>query len=78
MPLSKDEKVGGTEADYCSHCYADGQFTEPDLSADEMVEKVRGKLKEMHLPGFLATARHWKVGAPLSLPNSGWLAGYIL
>ena len=60
MPLSKDEKSGGTEADgrkssqYCSHCYADGRFTDPDLTADQMVERVRGKMKEMHIPGFLA------------------------
>jgi hypothetical protein len=60
MPLSKDEKGGGTEADgrkssqYCSHCYAGGRFTDPDLTAKQMVEKVRGKMKEMHIPGFLA------------------------
>jgi hypothetical protein len=60
MPLSKDEKGGGTEADgrispeYCSHCYAGGSFTEPDLTADRMVEKVQAKMKEMHVPGFLA------------------------
>ena len=62
MPLSKDEKGGGTEADgsisseYCSHCYVSGQFTQPDITVDQMVELVRGKLKEMHLPGFLAKA----------------------
>ena len=62
MPLSKDEKGGGTEADgrkssqYCSHCYAGGRFTDPDLTAEQMVEKVRGKMKEMHIPGFLAKA----------------------
>jgi hypothetical protein len=60
MPLSKDEKSGGTEADgrkssqYCSHCYSDGRFTDPDLTAEQMAEKVRGKMKEMHIPGFLA------------------------
>lgn len=60
MPLSKDEKGGGTEADgtrsteYCSHCYAAGQFTDPNLTADQMVVKVQGKMKEMHVPGFLA------------------------
>jgi len=59
MPLSKDEKGGGTEADgsksalYCSHCYAGGQFTNPDLTVDQMIERVRGKMKEMHIPGFL-------------------------
>ncbi len=62
MPLSKDEKGGGTEADgrksshYCSHCYAAGRFTDLDLTAEQMVEKVRGKMKEMHIPGFLAKA----------------------
>jgi hypothetical protein len=60
MPLSKDAQGGGTEAngakspEYCSHCYAGGKFTEPKLTADEMVEKVRAKMKEMHIPGFLA------------------------
>ena len=60
MPLSKDEKGGGTEADgrkssqYCSHCYSSGRFTDPDLTAEQMVEKVRGKMKDMHIPGFLA------------------------
>jgi len=60
MPLSKDEKGGGTEADgrlsaeYCSHCYLGGAFTNPTLTAEQMVERVRGKLKERHIPGFLA------------------------
>ena len=59
MPLSKDAQGGGTEAngakstDYCSHCYAGGKFTEPNLTADEMAAKVRAKMKEMHIPGFL-------------------------
>jgi Putative zinc ribbon domain len=60
MPLSKDEKGGGTEADgrvsseYCSHCYVAGRFTDPDVTADRMVEKVQAKMKAMHIPGFLA------------------------
>jgi hypothetical protein len=60
MPLSKDEKGGGTEANgeksaqYCSHCYSSGRFTDPDLTVDQMIERVRGKMKEMHVPGFLA------------------------
>jgi hypothetical protein len=47
MPLSKDEKGGATEADgrvsseYCSHCYVLGKFTDPSLTADQMVERVR-------------------------------------
>ena len=60
MPLSKDEQGGGTEADgskstkYCSHCYQQGKFTLPDITATQMIDLVKGKMKEMHVPGFLA------------------------
>jgi hypothetical protein len=42
MPLVKPEDFG-TEADgspskdYCIHCYADGKFTNPDMTMDDMV-----------------------------------------
>jgi Putative zinc ribbon domain len=78
MPLSKDPEGGGSERDggrsgeYCSHCYRDGEFTEPDLTVTEMVEKVQAKMKSMHLPGFLARSftrnipnlKRWKIVAP--------------
>ncbi len=60
MPLSKDEKGGGTEADgsksikYCSYCYEQGNFTNPDITMDEMKTLVKGKMKEMGFPGFMA------------------------
>jgi len=60
MPLSKDEQGGGTNADgsksldYCSRCYQRGQFTEPNITLDQMQERVKTKMKEMHIPGFLA------------------------
>lgn len=60
MPLKKDKKGGGTHADgtkstmYCSHCYVDGNFTKPDITAIQMQTFVKGKLKEMGFPGFLA------------------------
>ena len=80
MPLSKDEKGGGTEAngskstDYCSHCYRMGQFIDPNLTAEEVVATAQGILKKMHVPGFLAkkftkdipNLKRWK-----SLPASG-------
>ena len=59
MPISRDPKGGGTEADqslskeFCSHCYVGGKFTIPEISVDEMISRVRGKMKEMHIPGFL-------------------------
>jgi hypothetical protein len=76
MPLSKDPEGGGTEAngslsgEYCSKCYRAGQFTEPNITAAQMVAKVEGKLREMHFPGFLArrfardipSLRRWQSG----------------
>jgi hypothetical protein len=60
MPLKRDEKGGGTNADgskstaYCSHCFEGGRFTMPDLSASQMQDRVRDKLKELGFPGFAA------------------------
>ncbi len=45
MPMSKDPKGGGTEADgslsttYCSLCYADGEFLAQNVSAKEFQAK---------------------------------------
>ncbi|HPD54531.1 MAG: zinc ribbon domain-containing protein [Bacteroidota bacterium] len=60
MPLKKDPKGGGTNADgsrstmYCSLCYANGKFLQPDWTASQMQSFVREKMKEMGIPGFLA------------------------
>ncbi|MBI9041733.1 zinc ribbon domain-containing protein [Lutibacter sp.] len=55
MPLKKDPKGvgGGKNADgktshkYCSYCYEDGKFLQPDITAEEMQAFVKEKLKEM-------------------------------
>lgn len=60
MPLSKDPRGGGTNADgsnsseYCSRCYEEGAFTQPNITAEEMRALVEGKLRSMRLPGFIA------------------------
>ena len=60
MPLKKDEKGGGSNADgslskmYCSYCYENGSFINPDMTVNEMQELVKNKLKEIRFPGFLA------------------------
>lgn len=60
MPLKRDEKGGGTNADgsksqmYCSKCYENGKFTAPDMTVEEMRVLVKVKLKEFGFPGFLA------------------------
>ncbi|MGM5468990.1 zinc ribbon domain-containing protein [Flavobacteriaceae bacterium LMO-SS05] len=61
MPLKKDAKGGGTNTDgskstvYCSHCYEGGKFLQPDITALQMQNFVKDKLKEMKFPGFLAS-----------------------
>ena len=68
MPLSRDPKGGGTEADgtpsaeYCSHCYAGGRFVDEQLTCSEMQDRVLGKMREMKMPGFLA--RRLSAGIP--------------
>lgn len=60
MPLKKDPTGGGTNADgsrsqmYCSYCYENGQFKQPEWTARQMQEFSKGKLKDMGFPGFLA------------------------
>jgi hypothetical protein len=60
MPLKRDEKGGGTNADgtrsmmYCSHCYENGRFVLPDISVEQMQARVREKIVEMGMPGFIA------------------------
>jgi hypothetical protein len=60
MPLSKDPEKGGKNADgskslmYCSYCYKDGIFTQPDFTVDDMKKFCKGKIKEMGFPGFVA------------------------
>lgn len=60
MPLSRDDKGGGTETNgnksqmYCSHCYQGGKFTQPDITVEQMQDRVKGKMKEMGFPGFIS------------------------
>ncbi len=60
MPMKKDVQGGGSEKDgsksakFCSRCYMNGAFTHPNMTAKEMQDLVREKLKEMKFPGFLA------------------------
>lgn len=60
MPLKKSPNGGGTNADssistkYCDFCYEKGQFKQSDITATEMQEFVKNKMKDMGFPGFLA------------------------
>lgn len=44
MPLTTPEDFGTDKAgfrvnDYCRHCFSDGEFTEPDISMQEMLDR---------------------------------------
>ncbi len=60
MPLKRDEKGGGTNADgskshmFCSKCYEQGKFVQPDMTVEQMQTLVKGKLKEFGFPGLVA------------------------
>ena len=60
MPMKKDPQQGGTNADnsknlmYCSYCYQNGNFTQPDFDAKQMQEFCIQKMKEMGMPWILA------------------------
>lgn len=60
MPLNKDPENGGTEKDgtkstmFCSYCFKEGEFTQPDFTVTDMKKFCKGKMKEMGFPGFVA------------------------
>ncbi len=60
MPLKKSREGGGTNADgttsifYCLYCFENGKFKQPDWTAAQMQDFVKGKMKEMGFPGLIA------------------------
>lgn len=73
MPLQKPEDFG-TNADgskseeYCQYCYQNGAFKEPNITLEEMTEKVAKMMKDMNVPdaqieqtkAFLPTLKRWQ------------------
>lgn len=73
MPMEKDEQFG-TNADgsknneYCCYCMQKGEFTEPNITVEQMVTKVSGIMQEMKMPSFIInqvktyipTLKRWK------------------
>lgn len=68
MPLKMDPHDGGTNADgthstmYCSYCYENGAFKQPDWTAEQMQAFSAQQLQKMGYPGFLA--RFFSKGIP--------------
>ena len=40
------EQDGGKSTDYCVYCYEDGEFKQPDISLQEMIDLCTGYLVE--------------------------------
>jgi hypothetical protein len=75
MPMVKPEDFG-TNADgskqkeYCHFCFQNGKFTEPNLTKEQMIEKVAGIMAQLHkLPQaqamgmaktFIPTLKRWQ------------------
>ncbi len=60
MPLNKDIKGGGSEADgslstiYCSFCYGDGAFLQQGITATQMQDFCVGALRKKGMPKIMA------------------------
>ncbi len=58
IPMNKDPECGGTNIDgsknkkYCSYCFRNGQFVQPDLSVEEMQSFCMEKMDELGIPPF--------------------------
>ena len=51
MPLAKPDDFGTDSAgyrvnDFCRHCFADGAFTEPDISMQAMLDRCVGVMDQ--------------------------------
>ena len=60
IPMRKDPKNGGLNSDgtvsnlYCSYCYQDGAFTQPNFTVSDMKRFCIEKMKEKKFPTLLA------------------------
>jgi hypothetical protein len=73
MPMQKPEDFGtnangSQNQDYCRYCYQNGQFTTPDITMEQMIEKCAGIMKQMNIPQaqieqtktFIPMLKRWK------------------
>lgn len=76
MPLSKEFGNYGTQSDgsiheeYCSICYCDGNFTQPEQTLEQMIaSSIDNMVSEVGIPkaraeelakGFIPTLKRWQ------------------
>jgi hypothetical protein len=61
MPMSKDPQKGGTEKDgsknskYCSYCYENGKFLNPEIDTPQKMQIFCiNKMKEQGIPKYIS------------------------
>ncbi len=74
MPMEKPEDFGTLanglkNNDYCNHCFQNGEFTEPNVTLQEMQEcATKHMIEDAHMPkeqaewvanGFIPTLKRW-------------------
>jgi hypothetical protein len=66
--MSIDQNGGGTEMDgttrsieYCSLCYRNGMFTEPNLTVDEAISRMQERLRVAGVPEPVIERNLWAV-----------------
>lgn len=74
MPLSKDEDFGtnadGTKSEeYCSMCYLNGKFTQPDITLEEMIEQSAKAIAEY---GIMSLDEAMKIAKENIPPLKRW------
>lgn len=52
--IAEPKNVSEKYERYCKHCYEEGEFTQKDISVEEMKQMVKNKCIDMGLPRFLA------------------------
>ena len=73
MPMEKPRDFG-TNADgsknneYCHFCFEKGKYTDPNITKEQMIEKVAGIMKQMNIPDsqieqvktFIPILKRWR------------------
>lgn len=66
------EKDGSKSGMYCTYCYQNGVFTDPDMTLDQMIEIAETEMKKQDLPesiiqqsmNMLPRLKRWNTPAP--------------
>ena len=54
-PVSVGTNLDGSKSDdYCSYCFEEGEFTQPDFSAKDMQKLCTEKMNDMGIPSLFS------------------------